>query len=169
MALPQARHGPWREPTRCSTRPWRGERLAIITNGGGAGVLAGDALELGSSRLATLREETIALLGKQLPFTWSRGNPIDIIGDAPVSRYQHALQVLLAAPEVDGRLFMHAPSAIVAASEIALSCLPRMQTADKPVLTCWLGGATVAAASQATAQAGVATYGTPERAVAAWL
>lgn len=132
-------------------------------------MLAADALELGGSRLATLREETIALLGKQLPFTWSRGNPIDIIGDAPVSRYQHARQVLLAAPEVDGGLFMHAPSAIVAASEIALSCLPSMQTADKPVLTCWLGGATVAAASQATAQAGVATYGTPERAVAAWL
>lgn len=150
-------------------RPWRGERLGVITNGGGAGVLAADALELGGSRLATLREETIALLGQQLPSTWSRGNPIDILGDAPVSRYQHALQVLLAAPEVDGVLFMHAPSAIVAASEIALSCLPSMQTADKPVLTCWLGGATVAAARQATAQAGVASYGTPERAIAAWL
>lgn len=150
-------------------RPWRGERLVIITNGAGAGVLAADALELGGGRLATLREETIALLAKQLPVTWSHGNPVDIIGDAPVSRYQHALQVLLAAPEVDGVLFMHAPSAVVAASEIALSCLPSMQTADKPVLTCWLGGAAVAAARQATAQAGVASYGTPERAVAAWL
>ncbi|MET1115756.1 MAG: bifunctional acetate--CoA ligase family protein/GNAT family N-acetyltransferase [Comamonas sp.] len=150
-------------------RPWRGERLAILTNGGGAGVLAADALELGGSSLASLSDKTLALLGQRLPSTWSHGNPIDIIGDAPVGRYQHALQVLLSAPDVDGVLFMHAPSAIVPASEIALSCLPGMQTADKPVLTCWLGGATVAAARQATAQAGIASYATPERAVAAWL
>ncbi|WP_159914657.1 bifunctional acetate--CoA ligase family protein/GNAT family N-acetyltransferase [Pantoea sp. 18069] len=150
-------------------RPWRGERLAILTNGGGAGVLAADALELGGGKLASLSAQTVASLSQCLPPTWSHGNPIDIIGDAPVARYQDALRVLLAAPEVDGVLFMHAPTAIVAAGQIALSCLPLMQTADKPILSCWLGGLTVEAARQASAKAGIASYNTPERAVAAWL
>lgn len=150
-------------------RPWRGERLAILTNGGGAGVLAADALELGGSPLARLSEETVASLNQCLPATWSHGNPVDIIGDAPVGRYQDALNGLLAAPEVDAVLFMHAPTAIVAASEIARTCLPIMQQTAKPTLTCWLGGAAVAAARQASAQAGIASYSTPERAAAAWL
>ena len=77
--------------------------------------------------------------------------------------------VLLAAPEVDGVLFMHAPTAIVPAADIAQACLAQMQAATKPVLTCWLGGTVVQAARMACAQAGVAGYDTPERAVAGWL
>lgn len=155
--------------TLAHARPWRGERLAIVTNGGGAGVLAADALQLGGGSLAQLSEQTLAALDECLPATWSHGNPVDIIGDAPVSRYQDALRVLLAAPDVDAVLFMHAPTAIVASSEIALACLPMMQASAKPVLTCWLGGAAVAAARQSSAGAGIASYSTPERAAAAWL
>jgi acetyltransferase len=155
--------------TLAHTRPLQGERLALVTNGGGAGVLAADALSLGGGVLAELSSATLAALDECLPATWSKGNPIDIIGDAPVSRYQAALRVLLAAPEVDGLLFMHAPTAIVPASQIATACLPLMQSAHKPVLACWLGGAVVAAARQATAAAGIASYNTPERATAAWL
>jgi len=155
--------------TLAHARPWRGERLAILTNGGGAGVLAADALELGGGKLARLDEQTLGALDQCLPATWSHGNPIDIIGDAPISRYRDALRVLLTAPDVDAVLFMHAPTAIVPSSEIALACLPMMQESAKPVLTCWLGGAAVAAARQSSAGAGIASYSTPERAAAAWL
>lgn len=93
--------------------PYRGERLAIMTNGGGAGVLAADALSLGAGKLASLEESTAQALGACLPATWSHGNPIDIVGDAPAQRYVAALDVLLAAPEVDALLFAHAPTAVV--------------------------------------------------------
>ncbi len=155
--------------TLAHVKGWQGERLAILTNGGGAGVLAADALALGGGKLAVLADGTLEALNQCLPPTWSHGNPIDIVGDAPVSRYSDSLRVLLAAPEVDGVLFIHAPTAIVPAAEIAAACLPLIQGAAKPVLTCWLGGSVVAAARQASTGAGVASYNTPERAAAAWL
>lgn len=157
-------HGSWRRYVGSGAG-----RLAILTNGGGAGVLAADALSLGAGQLATLQARTRAALDACLPPTWSQDNPVDIIGDAPVARYLAALRVLLAAPEVDGVLFIHAPTAIVPAGEIAAACLPLLQASSKPVLACWLGGAVVAAARQATRTAGVASYDTPERAVLAWL
>jgi acetyltransferase len=155
--------------TLARSRPIRGERLAILTNGGGAGVLAADALQLGGGRLADLSGKTLAALDRCLPATWSRSNPVDIIGDAPVGRYQDALRILLAAPEVDSVLFMHAPTAIVPARDIAVACLPQMRESTKVVLTCWLGGAAVTTARTACAQAGMASYSTPERAVDAWM
>jgi acetyltransferase len=155
--------------TLAHVKSWRGERLAILTNGGGAGVLAADALALGDGRMAELSEATVRALDEFLPVAWPRSNPVDIIGDAPVVRYCDALRVLLAAPEVDGVLFMHAPTAIVPAADIARACLPLIQEAGKPVLACWLGGSTVAAARRAWTEAGVASYSTPERAIAAWL
>jgi acetyltransferase len=155
--------------TLAHVKPWRGERLAVLTNGGGAGVLAADALSLGGGRLAELSAGTVTALDEVLPPAWPRGNPVDIIGDAPADRYRDALRLLLDAAEVDGVLFMHAPTAIVPAADIARRCLPLMQAAAKPVLACWLGGGAVTPARQACAQAGVASYSTPERAVAAWL
>ena len=155
--------------TLAHARPLRGERLAILTNGGGAGVLASDALSLGGGTLAALSEETLAQLDACLPPTWSRGNPVDIIGDAPVTRYQDALRVLLAAGEVDAVLFMHAPTALVAAADIAGACLPQASETGKPVLACWLGDAAVTRARSLFSAAGVPCYSTPERAAAAWL
>jgi acetyltransferase len=154
--------------TLAHARPWRGDRLVILTNGGGAGVLAADALTLDGGKLAQLSAQTMAALDECLPATWSRGNPVDIIGDAPVSRYRDALDVLLAAPELDAVLFMHAPTAVVPALDIALACLPMVQQSAKTVLTCWLGGHAVSAARVASAGAGIASYSTPERAAAAW-
>src|SRR4051812_45127424 len=150
-------------------RKWVGERLAVLTNGGGAGVLAADALALGRGRLATLSAETLHALDACLPSGWSHGNPVDIVGDAPVQRYLDAMRVLSAAPEVDGILFMHAPTAIVPAAQIASACLPLVRDAAKPVLTCWLGGELVEPARRSFAQAGLACYATPERGVDAWL
>lgn len=150
-------------------RPLRGERLALVTNGGGAGVLAADALVLEGGTLARLSDATLAALDACLPATWSRGNPVDIIGDAPAQRYQDALKVLLDAPEIDGVLFMHAPTALVPAPQIAVATLPLLQAARKPVLACWLGGAVVEPARALYAAGGIACYGTPERATAAWM
>ena len=160
--------------TLAHARPWRGERLCILTNGGGVGVLAADALVdrrlgHGIGKLAALTPKTLAGLDACLPANWSHGNPVDIIGDAPVSRYLDVMRVLLDAPEVDALLFMHAPTAIVPAIDIAAACLPLIQAGSKPVLTSWLGGAAVAGARAATATAGISSYETPERSVAAWL
>ena len=155
--------------TLAHARPVLGERLAIITNGGGAGVLAADALSLAGGKLAEFGQDTLRALEACLPPTWSRGNPVDIVGDAPLARYQDALRILLAAPEVDAVLFAHAPTALVAAADIAGACLPLVQDTGKPVLGCWLGGAAVAGARASWSKAGVPCFGTPERAVAAWM
>jgi acetyltransferase len=148
---------------------WRGERLAMLTNGGGAGVLAADALSLAGGKLAQLSGDTLAALDACLPASWSHGNPVDIIGDAPAARYAQALAILMDAPEVDGVLFMHAPTAIVPAPNVGVACLPLLEHARKPVLACWLGGASVALARQAFGDAGIACHDTPERAARAWM
>ncbi|NUO72567.1 MAG: GNAT family N-acetyltransferase, partial [Frateuria sp.] len=150
-------------------KAWVGERLAIVTNGGGAGVLAADALAFGHGQLALLSPQTSQALDACLPPGWSHGNPVDIVGDAPVQRYRDALQVLLAAPEVDGVLFMHAPTAIVPPTAIAEACLPLLKAARKPVLSCWLGGPIVQAAQRVFGAAGLPCYASPERAVDAWM
>src|SRR5262245_57835888 len=91
------------------SRPIRGDRLAILTNGGGPGVMATDALIAGGGRLAQLSESTLAQLDAVLPNTWSHANPVDIIGDAPGERYAAALKVLLEDPGVDAVLVLHCP------------------------------------------------------------
>ena len=96
-----------------------GERLAIVTNGGGAGVLATDALEAAGGRLAALSPATIARLNRVLPATWSRGNPVDIIGDAPGSRYAAALEALFDDDGVDAVLALNCPTALASPEEAA--------------------------------------------------
>ena len=111
----------------CSTPPrrwraWRspsGDRLAIVTNGGGAGVLATDRLIEQGGHLATLSDDTIAKLNAVLPPTWSHANPIDIIGDADAERYGNAVTVLMQDDNVDGLLVMYCPTAISTAAETA--------------------------------------------------
>jgi acetyltransferase len=146
-----------------------GDRLMIVSNGGGAGVLAADAAALGGARLAELSADTIGRLDALLPPMWSHANPVDIIGDAPVERYVEALKVLGHAPEADAVLFIHAPSAIMPAGEIAEACVPVVKAATRPVLSCWLGAASVEDARRRFAQAGIASYHTPEEAVRAFV
>jgi len=146
-----------------------GDRLLIVSNGGGAGVLAADAAVLGGARLAELSSETLAKLDALLPPTWSRANPVDIVGDAPVSRYVETLKVLGNAPEADAVLFIHAPSAIVPAGTVAEACLPVVKSATRPMLSCWLGAASVQEGWRRFAQAGIASYHTPEEAVRAFV
>ncbi|MGZ9074450.1 MAG: bifunctional acetate--CoA ligase family protein/GNAT family N-acetyltransferase [Burkholderiaceae bacterium] len=148
-----------------------GDRLAIMTNGGGPGVMATDALVLGGGKLATLSTETTKRLDQLLPSTWSHGNPVDIIGDAPAQRYAATLDVLLDEPGADVVLLMHVPTAIVPAVEIARACAsacaPTLSGAR--VLSCWLGGDGLDEARDVFEAAGIPTYATPERAVAAFL
>lgn len=150
-------------------RPLGGSRVAIVTNGGGPGVMATDALIAGGGRLATLAESTLRELDGLLPSTWSRGNPVDIIGDAPVARYVAALRAVLADPGVDAVLFMHAPTAIVPSAEIARACVSVAGAARCGVFACWLGGETVREADAVFHAAGIPTYATPEDAVRGFL
>jgi len=150
-------------------RPIKGERLVILTNGGGAGVMATDALVAAGGQLAHLSDETIRRLNGFLPPNWSKANPVDIIGDAPVPRYVDALKILFDAPEVDSILFIHAPTAIVQSREIAAAMAPVIQQASRPVLGCWLGGDALREARDIFSKAGIPTYETPEDAVNGFL
>ena len=143
-------------------------RLTLLTNGGGAGVLAADAAAAAGVELTELGPETVAALDRVLPGNWSRGNPVDIIGDAPVQRYVDAVQALQAGPEAGALLFMHAPTAIVPSAEIAAALLPLLQPPRTQALACWLGDAAVRDARQQFQAGGVPTYDTPEQAVRAF-
>lgn len=155
--------------TLARTRPLHNERLTILTNGGGPGVMATDALIRSGGQLATLSATTLAQLERCLPPNWSRGNPIDIIGDAPPERYVQALQTLLPAPELDTVLFIHTPTAIVPSDEIARTLAPLVQASSRNVLSCWLGRDGVANARHIFAAAGIPTYDSPEDGVSAFL
>lgn len=144
----------------------RGDGLAIMTNGGGAGVMAADAVGLTRGRLATLSAATLSRLDAALPATWSHGNPVDIIGDAPVERYVASLEALLEEPDAAAILFIHIPSAIVPAADIARACVP--VAAKRKVLACWLGGDALQEARRVFADAGIPSYDTPEDAVSAF-
>lgn len=146
----------------------RDDALTLMTNGGGAGVLAADAAALASVPLHELSERTRSALDVVLPPTWSRANPIDIIGDAPVRRYTETLRTLLADRDNGAVLFMHAPTAIVRSDDIARACAPLVREAPGRVMACWLGDAAVADARRIFEAAGAADYATPEEAVRAF-
>ncbi len=146
-------------------RTLRGERLAIMTNGGGLGVLATDALMLFDGRLATLSPDTLARLDIGLPATWSHGNPVDILGDAPPPRYEAALDALLADPGVDAALVISCPTAVTSGEAAADAVVASARRSAKPVLAAWAGGEAQAEGHRRLVAAGLPTYDTPRRAV----
>ena len=150
-------------------KPLHGDKLIILTNGGGPGVMAADALNLAGETLAVLSDDTRRKLDAILPATWSKANPIDIIGDAPVERYSKALSTVLGDGGSDAVLFIHAPTAIVGSEDIARECAPLIAASPRNLLACWLGGQGVSAARQVFNKAGIPTYQTPEEAVRAFL
>jgi acetyltransferase len=143
-----------------------GPRLAIVTNGGGPGILATDAMEDAGGVFAELSADTLARLDAVLPPAWSHANPVDIVGDAPPQRYRDALEVLLKSGDADAVLLIHAPTAIAASADIARLVLPTLAQAPIPVLTAWMGGASVGEARRLCADAGLPVFETPEAAVA---
>jgi len=155
--------------TLARARPLKGDRLAILTNGGGPGVIATDALVAGGGQLAEFGPETMRRLDALLPPTWSRGNPVDMIGDADGERYVHTLRILLDDPGVDAILVMNAPSALAPSEAAARAIIETVHQADRPILTSWLGGESAGRARRIFAQANIPTYDTPEAAVRAFL
>lgn len=142
--------------------------LTVMTNGGGAGVMAADYAAMAGIPLADLSQPLRQALDTLLPGTWSGANPIDMIGDAPVDRYTGTLQAVLDAPDTGAVLFLHAPTAIVHSQDIARACAPIARQHAGRVMAAWLGGDTMAEARRVFEDAGVADYGTPEEAVRAF-
>ncbi|MGE5526777.1 MAG: GNAT family N-acetyltransferase [Rhodospirillaceae bacterium] len=150
-------------------KPLHGDRLVIMTNGGGPGVMATDALVRLGGKLAPLSDKARSLLDQVLPDVWSRSNPVDIIGDAPVERYLDALKILIDDAESDAVLLIHAPTAIVPSADIAAAVAPLASRSRKNVLTCWIGGQGVQQGRDVFVAAGVPTFDTPEQAVRAFM
>ncbi|MBP5858767.1 bifunctional acetate--CoA ligase family protein/GNAT family N-acetyltransferase [Marivibrio halodurans] len=146
-----------------------GDRLAILTNGGGIGVLATDSLMQLGGRLAPLDEKTIQALDGVLPPTWSHGNPVDIIGDASGARYVAALDALLKDETSDAVLVINCPQAISNSREAAEAVIAALPGQHKPVLTNWLGDEAARAARKRFAEARIPTYNTAEEAVRAFM
>jgi acetyltransferase len=148
----------------CGFRPV-GNRLAIVTNGGGPGVMAADrAADLGLS-MARLSDATIEYLDLHLPPTWPHRNPVDIIGDAQADRYHHAVKACLEDDNVDGVLAILTPQAMTKPLESAQALIALANTHSKPLLTCWMGETQVAEAREAFARAHKPHFRTPEPAV----
>jgi acetyltransferase len=146
----------------------RGNRLAIITNGGGPGVMATDrAVDLGLA-IAELQRDTLDALDRVLPAQWSHGNPVDILGDAPPERYRAAVAACIADPGVDGLLVMLTPQAMTQPVDAAQAVIEASAGAEKPVLACWMGEAQVAAARAAFTRGKIPEFPTPEASVEAF-
>ncbi|MGE0660932.1 MAG: GNAT family N-acetyltransferase, partial [Reyranellaceae bacterium] len=146
-----------------------GERLAILSNGGGLGVLATDALvELGGT-LAALEPATIERLDAVLPQSWPRTNPIDIIGDAPPARYGAALDALRGDRNVDAVLAINAPTAVASSEQAARIVAERAAAMPWPVLTSWVGAHAAVPARRVLIEAGLPTFETPRQAVHGFL
>ncbi|HEX6998095.1 MAG TPA: bifunctional acetate--CoA ligase family protein/GNAT family N-acetyltransferase [Gammaproteobacteria bacterium] len=148
----------------------RSGKLAIVSNGGGTGVLAADALLDRGGELAALPAETIARLDALLPASWSRGNPVDIVGDATPARYAAALRTLLAGGGIDAVLILHCPTAMAAGIDVAREVLAVLADfPDVAALTSWVGEHTARASREELERHGVPSYATPEQAVRAFM
>ena len=151
-------------------KPIAGNELMIVTNGGGAGVLAVDDLMESGGRLAPLPEEVIAELNRVLPANWSRANPVDIIGDATPERYAAAMEAVLTHGGADAILVMHCPTALASSSAAAQAVIDsaeghRNHGFVPPILTSWLGEARVAEARDKFRAAGIPSYESPVDAI----
>ena len=147
----------------------KNNRLIILTNGGGIGVLATDHLVANNGVMAELSDDTINTLDEFLPETWSRANPVDIIGDSDAERYVKTLKVLLNDPNCDAILVMLVPVAIINNTEVAKAMTEAIKQSKKPVLTCWMGEDAVKDAREIFKKNGVPNYETPEFAIRAFL
>ncbi|MGA0024642.1 MAG: GNAT family N-acetyltransferase [Burkholderiales bacterium] len=143
----------------------RGDRLAVITNGGGPGVMAADRAADLDIPLAALSPATLDALQAALPSNWSHGNPIDLIGDADATRYRAAVAACLADEGVDGLLVVLTPQAMTMPGAVASAVIEAARQSAKPVLTCWMGQAQVAEGRRLLAAAGMPVFRTPEPAV----
>lgn len=150
-------------------QPPKGDRLAIITNAGGPGVMTTDALIDRNGKLAVLSEETMAKLDESLPPFWSHGNPVDVLGDAPPERFAKALEIVLHDKGVDAVLVILTPQAMTDPTATAQAVGQVASKAHKPVLAAWMGGQMVSEGMQLFNEAGVPSYTTPEKAIRSFM
>ena len=142
----------------------KGNRLSIVTNAGGPGAIATDALISGGGALSELAPETLAELDRILPAQWSHHNPIDILGDASCDRYAQTLEVVANDLNSDGLLVILTPQAMTDPTETAEK-LKAYSQLGKPILSSWMGGQEVAAGTQILNQANIPTFPYPDTAV----
>jgi len=151
-----------------------GERLTILTNGGGAGVLAADALADQDGELTDLSDETRAALDKVLPATWSGGNPVDIIGDAGAERYKNAMKILLEDADTDAILVMNCPQALASSEDTARAVIEAVKETKrpgqrKPVVANWLGSVAAAKAREMFAENDIPSFETPGQSIGGFM
>ena len=146
-----------------------GPGLAIITNAGGPGVMAADALFDHGVDPVALRPETIQKLDEFLPPYWSRTNPIDILGDATSERYQKVVDICLKASEVKGLLIILTPQAMTRPTHVAQTLAGHLRGKPYPVFTSWMGGRDVEKGKEIFNHEGIPTFDSPERAVRAFM
>jgi acetyltransferase len=146
----------------------KGPRLTILTNAGGPGVLATDALITSGGELAPISDETMQKLNEFLPTSWSHNNPIDIIGDAGPDRYAKSLEVAAQDDSTDGLLVILTPQAMTDPTETAELLKNYAKTYDKPILASWSGGREVAAGEAILDRAGIPTFDYPDAAAQAF-
>ena len=146
----------------------QGNRLAVVTNGGGPGVMAADHAAVSGVELAQLAGSTLEALDACLPSHWPRGNPVDILGDATAARLAQALAPVLADKDVDAVLTLFSPQQILSSDEAANAIIARAKGTAKPVLTAWLGESEVSAGRSVAEKAGLPVFRSPESAVAAF-
>ncbi|WUR11476.1 GNAT family N-acetyltransferase [[Empedobacter] haloabium] len=149
-------------------RPLAGERLGVICNGTSLALLASDALDWIGGQLATLSPETVRRLRPHVPDGMVPANPLDIGVRADTARHAAALAAMLAEPQADALLLVHAPTSAAGSTEVAQALAPLIRAGGRSVLSCWLGGEGVQAARKVFADANLPTYDTPEKAVRAF-
>ncbi len=155
--------------TLAGAKPVRGDRLAILSNGSSAGIMAADALLAGGGRLARLSEDTQGALDKALGAVITRGNPMSLRFDAKAADWVEAMKILLGDPGVDAVLLLHVPFAGLPEVEAAQGVALAAKRAKRMVLTSWMGSESAMRARALFADAGVPTYETPEQAIRAFL
>ncbi|MEO0996915.1 MAG: GNAT family N-acetyltransferase [Pseudomonadota bacterium] len=146
----------------------RGPRLAVVTNGGGPGVMAADFLADRGLPLAELAADTVIALDAVLPSAWSGSNPLDVLGDASVEQFVAATRACLDDPGVDAVLAIVIPQALTSATELAAAIAEIAADSRKPVLACWMGDATMRAGRGLFRERNLPTYETPGAAVEAF-
>jgi len=145
-----------------------GPRLAVVTNGGGPGVMAADFMVDRNLRLAKLADSTRQMLDDRLSAAWSGSNPIDVLGDASVENYTDAVRACLADPGVDGVLAIVVPQAMTDPTSIAERIVELRDSARKPILACWMGDESMRSSYDLFRASGLPVYATPEAAVEAF-
>ncbi len=143
----------------------RGNRLAIVTNAGGPGVISSDELSGMNGEIAKLSQDTINHLGTFLPAAWSHGNPVDVLGDADAAKYKGAVEACLKDANTDGVLVILTPQSMTNAEDIARQITTLRGTGIKPILTSWMGADDVEKGKSVLEQAGIPVFNTPESAV----